>query len=100
MLEKEKANETKTREGGQVVQASESDRLLTNVRRGDEVRTSGGEQACTQCQRVAHTHEAGGQMTAQELYDLLDKAGVEFEVVEIFEGLRTLTFVVKEDHDD
>jgi len=39
-------------------------------------------------------------MTAQELYELLDKAGIYFEVVEIFEGLRTLTFVVKEDHDD
>ena len=39
-------------------------------------------------------------MTAQELYELLDKAGVEFEVVEIFEGLRTLNFIVEESHDD
>ena len=39
-------------------------------------------------------------MTAQELYELLDKAGIDFEVVEIFEGLRTLTFVVRESHDD
>jgi len=58
---------TKIQEGGQVVQASESDRLLTNVRRGDEVRTSGGEQACTQCQRVAHTHEEGDEMTSKEI---------------------------------
>jgi hypothetical protein len=35
-------------------------------------------------------------MTAQELYDLLDKAGVEFEVVEIFAGLRILRVVVNE----
>jgi len=46
-------------------------------------------------------------MTAQDLYDLLDKAKVEFEIVEIFEGLRTLNFMVdeededeEEDHDD
>ena len=39
-------------------------------------------------------------MTAQELYDLLDKAKVEFEIVEIFEGLRTLNFVVDEDDED
>ncbi len=36
-------------------------------------------------------------MTAQDLYDLLDKAKVEFEIVEIFEGLRTLNFMVDED---
>jgi hypothetical protein len=46
-------------------------------------------------------------MTAQDLYDLLDKAKVEFEIVEIFDGLRTLNFMVdeededeEEDHDD
>jgi len=39
-------------------------------------------------------------MTAQDLYDLLDKAKVEFEVVEIFEGLRTLTFMVDEEDED
>jgi len=36
-------------------------------------------------------------MTAQDLYDLLDKAKVEFEIVEIFDGLRTLNFMVDED---
>lgn len=39
-------------------------------------------------------------MTAQELYDLLDKAKVEFEIVEIFEGLRTLNFMVDEEDED
>ena len=39
-------------------------------------------------------------MTAQELYELLDKAGIDFEVVEIFEGLRTLTFVVNGEAED
>lgn len=35
-------------------------------------------------------------MTAQEIYDLLDKAGVEYEVVEIFEGARWLRVEVEE----
>ena len=35
-------------------------------------------------------------MTAQEIYDLLDKAGVEYEVVEIFEGARFIRVVVEE----
>ncbi len=35
-------------------------------------------------------------MTAQEIYDLLDKAGVEYEVVEIFEGARFVRVVVDE----
>ena len=39
-------------------------------------------------------------MTAQELYDLLDKAKVEFEVVEIFAGLRILRVIVNEDMED
>ena len=39
-------------------------------------------------------------MTAQDLYDLLDKAKVEFEIVEIFEGLRTLNFMVDEEDED
>jgi hypothetical protein len=43
-------------------------------------------------------------MTAQEVYELLDKAGIDFEVVEIFEGVRILRVVVyeevEEDHDD
>jgi hypothetical protein len=39
-------------------------------------------------------------MTAQDLYDLLDKAKVEFEIVEIFDGLRTLNFMVDEEDED
>ena len=39
-------------------------------------------------------------MTAQDLYHLLDKAKVEFEIVEIFEGLRTLNFMVDEEDED
>ena len=35
-------------------------------------------------------------MTAQELYELLDKARVEYEVVEIFEGARWLRIEVVE----
>jgi len=35
-------------------------------------------------------------MTAQELYDLLDKAGIDYEVVEIFEGARWLRIEVEE----
>jgi hypothetical protein len=36
-------------------------------------------------------------MTPKKLYELLDKAKVEFKIVESFEGLRTLSFVVDED---
>ena len=39
-------------------------------------------------------------MTAQEIYDLLDKAGVEYEVVEIFEGARWLRIEVEEEDED
>lgn len=35
-------------------------------------------------------------MTAQEVYALLDKAGIEYEVVEIFEGARWLRIEVEE----
>lgn len=35
-------------------------------------------------------------MTAQELYDLLDEADIKFKVVDLFEGLRILSFVVEE----
>lgn len=35
-------------------------------------------------------------MTPQELYDLLDKAGVDYEVIEIFEGARFLRIEVAE----
>ena len=39
-------------------------------------------------------------MTPEKLYELLDKAGVEFEIVEIFEGLRTLNFMVDEEDEE
>jgi hypothetical protein len=35
-------------------------------------------------------------MTPEELYETLDKAGVEYEVVEIFEGARWLRIEVEE----
>jgi hypothetical protein len=35
-------------------------------------------------------------MTSQELYKKLSEAGIEFEVVEIFEGVRLLEFLVEE----
>jgi len=36
-------------------------------------------------------------MTAEQLYDLLEKAGIEFEVVEIFDGLRIISIQVEEE---
>lgn len=36
-------------------------------------------------------------MTPKELYELLDKAGVDYELIEIFEGVRLLRVVVLED---
>jgi hypothetical protein len=39
-------------------------------------------------------------MKATELYELLDNAGVEFEVVEIMDGLRVINVVVDEFEDD
>jgi hypothetical protein len=39
-------------------------------------------------------------MTAQELYDLLDEAGIDYEVVEIFEGTRCIRVEVDEVTDE
>ena len=39
-------------------------------------------------------------MTADELYEALDKAGIDFEVVEIAEGLRVISVMVDEISDD
>jgi len=39
-------------------------------------------------------------VTPQELYALLDKAGVDYEVIEIFEGSRFLRVVVDEVNED
>ena len=36
-------------------------------------------------------------MTAQELYELLDKAGLDYEVVEVFEGARWIRFDIEEE---
>ena len=36
-------------------------------------------------------------MTAQELYELLDKAGLDYEVVEVFNGIRWIRFDVEEE---
>ena len=38
-------------------------------------------------------------MTPKELYELLDKAGVEYEVVEIFEGARFIRVEVQEEEE-
>lgn len=36
-------------------------------------------------------------MTPTELYDLLEKAEVEYEIVEIFDGVRILSIEVNDD---
>ena len=36
-------------------------------------------------------------MTPQELYELLDKAGCNYEVVEVFEGARWIRFDIEEE---
>ncbi len=38
-------------------------------------------------------------MTAEKLYELLTKAGVQFDVVEVFEGLRVINVMVEEGGD-
>ena len=35
-------------------------------------------------------------MTSEELYEKLEKAGLEFEIVEMFEGVRLLEFLIDE----
>ena len=39
-------------------------------------------------------------MTPTELYDLLEKADVEYEIVEIFEGVRILSIEVNDDKEE
>jgi hypothetical protein len=39
-------------------------------------------------------------MNAMELYELLDKAGVDYEVTEIFEGVRYVRVVVEEETEE
>jgi len=38
-------------------------------------------------------------MTTNELYEALNKAGIIFEVVEIFDGLRVISIVVDEEEE-
>ena len=39
-------------------------------------------------------------MTPQELYELLDKAGLDYEVVEVFEGIRWIRFDIEEEEEN
>ena len=39
-------------------------------------------------------------MTPTKLYELLDQAGIEFDIIEIFEGVRFLRVVVEEETDN
>jgi hypothetical protein len=39
-------------------------------------------------------------MTPTQLYDLLEKAGVEYEIVEIFEGVRILSIEVNDEKEE
>ena len=39
-------------------------------------------------------------MTAKEIYEALDAAGIEYEVVEIFEGVRYLRVIVEEPEEE
>lgn len=39
-------------------------------------------------------------MTAMDLYEKLNEAGIKFDVVEILEGIRLLQFEVEEEHEE
>ena len=39
-------------------------------------------------------------MTAEQLYEALDKLGVEYDVVEVFEGLRVINVQIEESAND
>ena len=39
-------------------------------------------------------------MTAQDIYRILDNAGIEYELVEIFEGARWLRIEVEEEEEE
>jgi hypothetical protein len=41
----------------------------------------------------------GVNMTAKELYELLDRLDIDYDVIEIFEGSRFLMFKVEEDEE-
>jgi hypothetical protein len=39
-------------------------------------------------------------MTPTQLYDLLEKAGIEYAIVQIFEGVRILSIEVNDDKEE
>jgi hypothetical protein len=39
-------------------------------------------------------------MTPKELFEALDKLDVDYEVMQIFDGLRSINFIVDEGEDD
>lgn len=39
-------------------------------------------------------------MTPQELYEILDNAGIDYEVVEVFEGSRFIRIEVQENEEE
>ena len=39
-------------------------------------------------------------MTSEELYKKLDAMGIEYEVVEVFEGLRVVEFLIEETEEE
>ena len=39
-------------------------------------------------------------MTAEKLYEILKQAGLDYEIIEIFEGVRLLSFEITETEDD
>jgi non-homologous end joining protein Ku len=45
-------------------------------------------------------NQRGTDMTAYELYEALDKAGIDFEIVEIEDGLRVISIMVDEVSDE
>jgi hypothetical protein len=39
-------------------------------------------------------------MTPKELFEALDKLGIDYEVMHIFEGIRSVNFMVDEEEED
>lgn len=39
-------------------------------------------------------------MTPKELFEALDKLDVDYEVMQIFDGIRSINFIVDEEEDD
>ena len=49
---------------------------------------------------MSELDKGADNMTATELYEAMDKAGIDFELVEIFEGARWLRVEVDEEESD